>query len=71
MGSPVAVSVANLVIEYVEEKALSAVNFSVQFYRHFIDDTFVILGKQYIEPFHNVLNSLHLAIQFTKKSRTY
>lgn len=38
----------------------------VQFYHRFVDDIFINLGKQYVGPFHNALNSIHPTIKFPK-----
>ncbi|CAN8015850.1 unnamed protein product, partial [Ixodes persulcatus] len=65
MGSPVSVSVANLVMEHIEEKVLKTVAFPVKFYRQYVDDTFVILDKCHANDFHRELNSVHPAIQFS------
>lgn len=67
MVGPVFVNVVNLVMEYVEEMSWAAVKFPVQFYRRLVYDTFVILDKQYLEPFLNALNSFNPAIQFTQE----
>ncbi|CAN8014586.1 unnamed protein product, partial [Ixodes persulcatus] len=58
MGSPVSVSVANLVVELIEEKVLRKVAFPVKFYHRYVDDTFVILDKGHANDFHRELNSV-------------
>ncbi|CAN8014275.1 unnamed protein product [Ixodes persulcatus] len=65
MGSPVSVSVANLVMEHIEEKVLKTVAFPVKVYRRYVDDTFVILDKCHANDFHRELNSVHPTIQFS------
>ena len=65
MGSPVSVTAANLVMEYIEEKVFGEIVFPVKFYRRYVDDTFVILDKNFVDDFHQCLNSVHSAIKFT------
>uniref|UniRef100_A0A6B0VDL0 Putative reverse transcriptase n=1 Tax=Ixodes ricinus TaxID=34613 RepID=A0A6B0VDL0_IXORI len=65
MGSPVSVTAANLVMEYIEEKVFGEIVFPVKFYRRYVDDTFVILDKNFVDDFHQCLNSVHPAIKFT------
>ncbi|XP_064468708.1 uncharacterized protein LOC135382970 [Ornithodoros turicata] len=65
MGSPVSVSAANLVMEYIEEQVLSSHIIDVKFYKCYVDDTFVVLKRNDVIPFHALLNSVHPNIQFT------
>lgn len=64
-GSPVSVTVANLVMEHVETRVLNSVPFPVKMYCRYVDDTFVILKRVNQDVFHVALNSVHHAIQFT------
>ncbi|KAM7309913.1 uncharacterized protein ISCGN_006896 [Ixodes scapularis] len=70
MGSPVSVTVSNLVMEYVEEKVMSGIDFPVKFYRRYVDDTFVIVNRENVTDFHRNLNSVHPSIQFTCEHET-
>ena len=45
MGSPVSVIIANLVMENVEEEAMSTFLNPPKFWRIYVDDTFVIIKK--------------------------
>ncbi|XP_064474029.1 uncharacterized protein LOC135388396 [Ornithodoros turicata] len=65
MGSPVSVTLANLVMEHVEESALEQAPCPIKFYRRYVDDTFVILSRVLVDAFHSVLNSVEPSIQFT------
>ena len=42
MGSPVSLIVANLYMEFLEQKALSIAPHPLRFWHRFVDDTFVI-----------------------------
>ncbi|XP_064478913.1 uncharacterized protein LOC135392149 [Ornithodoros turicata] len=65
MGSPVSVTMANLVMEYVEESAFQRFIHNIKFYRWYVDDTFVILNRNLLDEFHSTLNSIEPSIQFT------
>ena len=65
MGSPVSVVVANLVMEYVEEKALSSFPQKVRFWKRYVDDVCCSLPKGAVPPFLLHLNSIQPSIQFT------
>ncbi|XP_064469769.1 uncharacterized protein LOC135384497 [Ornithodoros turicata] len=65
MGSPVSVTLANLVMEHIEETAMERFSRPVKFYRRYVDDTFVILDRNHVEEFHSVLNSIESSINFT------
>ncbi|CAN7978756.1 unnamed protein product, partial [Ixodes persulcatus] len=65
MGSPVSVTVANLVMEHVEKLVVNSLSFPLKMYCRYVDDTFVILKKVNLHTFHLALNSIHTAIQFT------
>ncbi|XP_064465322.1 uncharacterized protein LOC135376776, partial [Ornithodoros turicata] len=64
-GSPVSVTLANLVMEHIEETAMGRFSRPVKFYRRYVDDTFVILDRNHVEEFHSVLNSIESSINFT------
>ncbi|XP_064461588.1 uncharacterized protein LOC135371468 [Ornithodoros turicata] len=65
MGSPVSVTLANLVMEHIEETAMQRFSRPVKFYRRYVDDTFVILDRNHVDEFHSVLNSIESSINFT------
>ena len=43
MGSPSSVVITNLVMEHVEQKAISSFSSSPNLWKRFVDDTFVIM----------------------------
>ena len=62
MGSPVSVVVADLVMEDVESRALTAFPSPPRFWKRYVDDTCCALRTDSVENFHCHLNS---SIQFT------
>ena len=65
MGSPVSVTVANMVMGNVEQRALSSFDYQPLFWKRYIDDTFTALPASVIDRFHKHLNSIEPSIQFT------
>ena len=56
MGSPISVVIANLVMEYVEQKAISSFSSSPKLWKRFVDDTFVIMQTNTVNRFFDHLN---------------
>ena len=65
MGSPVSPIVANLYMEYLEQKALSTALNPSWFWHRFVDDTFVIHKEANKQGFLQHINSVDPAIKFT------
>ena len=65
MGSPVSVTVANLVMEDVESRALSTHPVPPPFWKRYVDDTLTALPQDEVQHFHEHLNSIEATIQFT------
>ena len=53
MGSPVSCTVADLVVEDVELRALNNFTPKPKIWKRYVDDTFVIINKADTERFHN------------------
>ena len=65
IGSPVSAVIANLVMEEVEEKAITtAPTASVWWYRY-VDDSHACIKRDKTKEFHAHLNSINPHIQFT------
>ena len=65
MGTPVSPVVANLYMEFFDDRALpSAVNPS-RWWKRYVDDTFIILKQSHREGFLQYINSVDPSIQFT------
>ena len=65
MGSPVSVVAANLVMEDIEERALSTFYAPPRFWKRYVDDTCAALPPDQIPPFLDHLNSIEPCVQFT------
>ena len=65
MGSPVSPIVANLYMEYLEQKALSTAPHPHRFWGRYVDDTFVIHKEANKQSFLQHINSVDPAIRFT------
>ena len=65
MSSPVLVTVANLVMEDVEERALNTYPNPPKFWKRYVDDVCVAMKRDETDDFLNHLNSIELTIQFT------
>ena len=58
MGSPVSVIVANLVMEDIQERALSSFHAPPRFWRRYVDDTCTALPRDLVTSFHEHLNNI-------------
>ena len=65
MGSPVSVTVANLVMEDVEGRALTTADVHPRFWKRYVDDTCTALPMSRCQEFLEHLNSVEPSIQFT------
>ena len=65
MGSPVSVVVANLFMEEVEQTALQTFTHPVKTWKRYVDDTFVIIGKEHVGALHEHLNNQVSGLVFT------
>jgi len=65
MGSPISTVITDLVMTYIEERALSTSPVKPCWWRQYIDDSNVCLKKSDIQVFHEYLNSIGNNVQFT------
>ena len=65
MGSPVSAILANLVMEYVEEKALLWAPNPPKWWFRYVDDSHVCVKREHVDEFHSHLNSINTNIKFT------
>ena len=65
MGSPVSPVVANLYMEFFEDRALTTAVNPPRWWKRYVDNTFVILKQSKREEFLQHINSVDPAIQFT------
>ena len=69
IGSLVSPIVANLYMEYLEQKALSTAPYLLGFWHRFVDDTFVIHKEVNKQDFLQHINSVDPAIKFTVEDK--
>ena len=67
MGTPVSAIVAEIIIQNIEESALSTCRQTIPFYLLYVDDTFTAVGHDEINAFHHHLNGQNTDIQFTRE----
>ena len=65
MGSPVSVSVANIVMEDVEERALASYEIQLPFWKRYVDDVCTVVPKQRVQHLLQHLSGIEGSIQFT------
>ena len=65
MGSPVSVTVANLVMEEIESQALSTFTPAPRFWKRYVDDTCTAIPSYLVTLLHDHLNGVNEHIQFT------
>ena len=70
MGSPISVTIANLVMETVETKALKTFQNPPIMWKRYVDDTFVVIKKNNLETFHEHLNNIEASITFTLETES-
>ena len=71
MGSSVSVTVANLVMEDVEDRVISSYHTPVPFWKkRYVDDICTAIPKDRVEEFHQHLNTLEPSTQFTYEVET-
>nr|VZI46870.1 unnamed protein product [Spirometra erinaceieuropaei] len=66
MGSPLSGFIAEAVLQKVE--TLVFADYKPKFWTRYVDDTFVIIKRQKVQEFHDVLNSVFPDIQFTMEA---
>ena len=65
MGSPVSVTVANLVMQHIEKKILLNKSYDLLFWRRFVDDTWIVIPEQNVDKFVSFINTIENSINFT------
>ena len=67
MGSPVSVVVAEIVMQNIEESALSTCRQTIPLWLRYVDDTFTAVRHDEIDAFHHHLNEQNTDIQFIRE----
>ena len=70
MGSPISATLANIVMEHIEEIAITTAPHPSHWWFCFVDDSHTCLLKDYVSEFHDHLNSINPNIQFTVEKET-
>ena len=65
MGSPVSGVIANLYMEEFEERAIATATYKPKIWKRYVDDTFTVFGKSYVDGLLQHLNSQQPTIRFT------
>ena len=65
MGSLISVTIANLVMEHIEIKAINSFFSPAKLWTRFVDDTFVIIKSHMVKKFFAHVNSIEASIKFT------
>ena len=65
MGSPISATVADIVMEYIEETAISTAPHPPKWRFRFVDDIHACLKRNQVNEFHSQLNSIDPHLQFT------
>ena len=65
MGSPVSVIVAEIVMQKIEESALSTCRQTIPLWLRYVDDTFTAVRHDEIDAFYRHLNEQNTDIKFT------
>lgn len=65
MGLPLSPILADIVMEYILDKAMDSLNFELKSCAKYVDDLFLIIPKHRIQETLNIFNSIHPKIQFT------
>ena len=67
MGSPISHVIADLVMEEIEETAISTASHPPKWWFRYVDDSHACLRKDQVEEFHQHLNSINTNIQSTQE----
>ena len=66
MGSPLSpILIADIVLDYLENKALESLRIDIPFYTRYVDDVAMAAPYNFINKVLDTFNSLHLRIKFT------
>ena len=66
-GSPLSPTIANMVLEEIEQTALNTYLNPPSLWARYVDDVYAIMEKAEVESFHDYLNTISTLIKFTKE----
>lgn len=67
MGSPISGTIANIVMEKIEEDILKSLHFQPLFYKRYVDDIIMCIPKHLIDFTLEKFNAYHPKIKYTKE----
>ena len=67
MGSPISSTVAQLVMEYLEESVITNLNIPILFFKRYVDDCITAIPEDQISNVLTAFNSFHQKLQFTSE----
>ena len=67
MGSPLSPIIANVIMEEIEQTALSTYLNPPSLWLRYVDNVYAIMEKTEVQPFHDYLNTISTSIKFTKE----
>ena len=57
-------------MEDIENKTMSEFQHPPKVWKRYVDDTFVVIKREYLQQFFNLLNSIEPTVQFTKETES-
>ena len=69
MGSPLSPIIANMVMEDLEQRALTIFPNPPSIWVRYVNNIYAIMETEHIESFHHYLNTINSSIQFTKERK--
>jgi len=65
MGAPISSTIAQLVMEFLEEEVIAKLNFEIAFFRRYVDDCLTYVATENIAKILQAFNHFHPKLQFT------
>lgn len=65
MGSPISATLANLVMEFAEDKIMRKLRYKPKVYHRYVDDVFMSYPGNHIENLIDTFNSFNVNLKFT------
>lgn len=69
MGQPISSTIADLVMQFIEEKIIKKLN-NITFYKRYVDDIIIAANKNNIDSIFNTFNNIHSRLKFTLEKET-
>ena len=69
MDSPISSTIAQIVMEYLEESVLQKLNYNVIFFKRYIDDCLLAIPEDKLTQILTDFNNFHPKLQFTAEAK--